>query len=174
MINHYLKLSPDELKQTYLFFARCSLSEQLEIMIRHAPLFHKYRSINEHQLLLHELSYIALTKAIRSLMADMNSIRKKNYGEMTLDEIEKLSEMKIRHFYNNNADLQLVRDKLIQKWPLVVSLRLAPTKYGNKPLSFRKLALLLKKELNLDKLAASTVCELWTSLEKTNKGQKDA
>lgn len=160
-----LKLSAEELKQTYLFYARCSLADQLEIMMRHAPLFHKYRSSNDDQLPLHELSYIALTKAIRSLMNDLNSIRKKNYGEMTLEEIEKLSELKIRRFYDNNTNQQSVRDKLIQKWSLVVSLRMAPAKHGNKPLSYRKLALMLKKELNLDKLAASTVHELWHELE---------
>lgn len=164
-IAKHLRLSNVELKQTYLFYARCPVVDQIDIMDLHARFFHKYRSTNVDGLSLPELSFIAMTKSIRSLMNDLNSIRKKNYGEMTLEEIEKLSELKIRRFYDNNTNQQSVRDKLIQKWSLVVSLRMAPAKHGNKPLSYRKLALMLKKELNLDKLAASTVHELWHELE---------
>jgi hypothetical protein len=49
-----------------------------------------------------------------------------------------------------------------------VSLRTAPIKKGNKPLSFNKLALLLKKELHLEQLAPSTVHKLWHELESKN------
>lgn len=168
----HLKLSNEELKQTYLFYARCPIADQIEIMERHGRLIHKLRSTNVDQLSLQELSYIALTKAIRSLMNDRDSIRRKNFGEMTLDEIEKLSEMKIRRFFDNNTGQESVRSKLIQKWSLVVSLRMAPTKKGNKPLSFKKLTLVLKKELHLDQLAPSTVFKLWHELESQNS-QKD-
>lgn len=164
----HLKLSNEELKQTYLFYARCPIADQIEIMERHGRLIHKFRSTNVDQLSLQELSYIALTKAIRSLMNDRDSIRRKNFGEMSLDEIEKLSEMKIRRFFDNNTDQETVRSKLIQKWPLVVSLRNAPIKKGNKPLSFKKLALIVKKELHLEQLAPSTIFKLWNELESKN------
>lgn len=164
----HLKLSNEELKQTYLFYARCPIADQIEIMERHGRLIHKFRSTNVDQLSLQELSYIALTKAIRSLMNDRDSIRRKNFGEMSLDEIEKLSEMKIRRFFDNNTDQETVRSKLIQKWPLVVSLRKAPIKKGNKPLSFKKLALIVKKELHLEQLAPSTIFKLWNELESKN------
>ncbi len=161
----HLKLSNGELKQTYLFYARCSAVDQIETMDRHAKLFHKLRSNNVDEMTLPELSFIAMTKAIRSLMNDRNSIRRKNFGEMSLEEIEKLSEMKIRRFFDNHTDQESVRSKLIQKWPLVVSLRNAPIKKGNKPLSYKKLALVLKKELQLEKLAPSTIQKLWHELE---------
>jgi hypothetical protein len=92
---------------------------------------------------------------------------------MTLEEIEKLSEMKVRQFFDNNTELESVRSKLIQKWPLVVSLRTAPIKKGNKQLSFNKLALLLKKELHLDQLAPSTVFKLWHELESKNETKQE-
>ena len=164
----HLKLSDVELKQTYLFYARCSVVDRVEIMGRHAKLFHQLRSNNVDEMTLAELSFIAQTKAIRSLMNDRDSIRRKNYGEMTLEEIEKLSEMKVRQFFDNNTDQESVRSRLIQKWPLVVSLRTAPIKKGNKPLSFKKLALIVKKELHLDQLAPSTVHKLWHELESKN------
>lgn len=164
----HLQLSNVELKQTYLFYARCPLIDQIEIMDRHAKLFHKFRSNNIDQLSLPELSFIAMSKAIRSLMNDRNSIQKKNFGEMSLEEIEKLSEMKVRQFFDNNTSLESVRSKLIRHWPLVISLRMAPTKHGKKPLAFRKLAMMLKKELHLEKLAASTIYELWQELEAKN------
>lgn len=164
----HLKLSYEELKQTYLFYARCSAVDQIETMDRHAKLFHKLRSNNVDEMTLPVLSFIAMTKAIRSLMNDRNSIRRKNFGEMSLEEIEKLSEMKIRRFFDNNTNMETVRSKLIQKWPLVVSLRMSPTKKGNKPLSFKKLASVLKKELHLEQLAPSTIFKLWHELEATN------
>lgn len=167
-IAKHLQLSNIELKQTYLFYARCSLEDQIEVMDRHAKLFHKYRSTNMDGLALPELSLVAMTKAIRSMMHDRDSIRRKNYGEMSLEEIEKLSDMKIRHFFDNHTDQESVRSKLIQKWPLVVSLRNAPIKKGNKPLSFKKLALIVKKELHLDLLAPSTLHKLWHELESQN------
>jgi hypothetical protein len=142
-------------------------------MGRHAKLFHQLRSNNVDELTLAELSFIAQTKAIRSLMNDRDSVRRKNYGEMTLEEIEKLSEMKVRQFFDNNTELESVRSKLIQKWPLVVSLRTAPIKKGNKQLSFNKLALLLKKELHLDQLAPSTVFKLWHELESKNETKQE-
>ncbi|MDD5051559.1 MAG: hypothetical protein PHO27_02365 [Sulfuricurvum sp.] len=166
--SNHLKLSDVELKQTYLFYARCPIADQIEIMERHGRLIHKLRSNNVNELSLPELSFIAMTKAIRSMMNDRDSIRRKNFGEMTLDEIEKLSEMKIRRFFDNNTGQESVRSKLINKWPLVVSLRNAPIKKGNKPLSFNKLALVLKKELHLDQLAPSTVHKLWHELEAKN------
>ncbi|MDD2892263.1 MAG: hypothetical protein PHQ95_04830 [Candidatus Gracilibacteria bacterium] len=169
----HLQLSNVELKQTYLFHARCSNEDQIEIMDRHAKLFHKLRSNNVNELTLPELSFIALTKAIRSLMNDQNSIGRKNFGEMSLEEIEKLSEMKIRRFFDNNTNQETVRSKLIQKWPLVVSLRNTPVKKGNKPLSFNKLALLLKKELHLEQLAPSTVHKLWHELETKNETKQE-
>lgn len=171
-IAKHLQLSNVELKQTYLFYARCSVVDRIETMDRHAKLFHKLRSNNVDEMTLPELSFIAMTKAIRSLMNDRNSIRRKNFGEMSLEEIEKLSEMKVRQFFDNHTDQESVRSKLIQKWPLVVSLRMSPTKKGNKPLSFTKLALVLKKELHLDQLAPSTVHKLWHELESQNS-QKD-
>ncbi|MDD3597414.1 hypothetical protein, partial [Sulfuricurvum sp.] len=157
----HLQLSNVELKQTYLFHARCSTEDQIEIMDRHGRLIHKYRSTNVDGLALPELSFIALTKAIRSLMNDQDSIGRKNFGEMSLEEIEKLSEMKIRRFFDNNTNQETVRSKLIQKWPLVLSLRNTPVKKGNKPLSYKKLALIVKKELQLEKLAPSTIQKLW-------------
>jgi hypothetical protein len=169
----HLKLSDVELKQTYLFYARCSVVDRVEIMGRHAKLFHQLRSNNVDELTLPELSFVAQTKAIRSLMNDRDSVRRKNYGEMTLEEIEKLSEMKVRQFFDNNTELESVRSKLIQKWPLVVSLRTAPIKKGNKQLSFNKLALLLKKELHLDQLAPSTVFKLWHELESKNETKQE-
>lgn len=168
----HLKLSNEELKQTYLFYARCSVVDRIETMDRHAKLFHKLRSNNVDEMTLPELSFIAMTKAIRSMMNDRNSIRRKNFGEMSLEEIEKLSEMKVRQFFDNHTDQETVRSKLIQKWPLVVSLRNAPIKKGNKPLSFKKLALIVKKELHLDLLAPSTLHKLWHELESQNT-QKD-
>lgn len=168
----HLKLSSEELKQTYLFYARCPIADQIEIMERHGRLIHKLRSTNVDQLSLQELSYIALTKAIRSLMNDRDSIRRKNYGEMSLDEIEKLSEMKIRRFFDNHTDQESVRSKLIQKWPLIVSLRNTPVKKSNKALSYKKLAMIVKKELQLEKLAPSTIQKLWHELESQNT-QKD-
>lgn len=169
----HLKLSDVELKQTYLFYARCSIEDRIEIMGRHARLFHQLRSNNVDELTLAELSFIAQTKAIRSLMNDRDSIRRKNYGEMTLEEIEKLSEMKVRQFFDNNTELESVRSKLIQKWPLVVSLRTAPIKKGNKPLSYKKLALIVKKELQLEKLAPSTIQKLWNELESKNETKQE-
>lgn len=168
-LTKHLKLSDVELKQTYLFYARCPLIDQIEIMGRHAKLFHQLRSNNVDELILPELSFIAHTKAIRSLMNDRNSIRRKNFGEMSLEEIEKLSEMKVRRFFDNNTDQESVRSKLIQKWSLVVSLRNAPIKKGNKPLSYKKLALIVKKELQVEKLAPSTIQKLWNELESKNE-----
>jgi hypothetical protein len=169
----HLKLSDIELKQTYLFYARCSVVDRIEIMDRHGRLIHKLRSNNVDELTLPELSFVAQTKAIRSLMNDRNSVRRKNYGEMTLEEIEKLSEMKVRQFFDNNTELESVRSKLIQKWPLVVSLRTAPIKKGNKPLSYKKLALIVKKELQLEKLAPSTIQKLWNELESKNETKQE-
>jgi hypothetical protein len=120
-----------------------------------------------------ELSFIAMTKSIRSLMNDRDSIRRKNFGEMSLEEIEKLSEMKIRRFFDNNTNMETVRSKLIQKWPLVVSLRNAPIKKGNKPLSYKKLALVLKKELQLEKLAPATIQKLWHELELKHETKQE-
>ncbi|WP_298692161.1 hypothetical protein [uncultured Sulfuricurvum sp.] len=168
-IAKHLKLSDVELKQTYLFYARCSVVDRIEIMGRHAKLFHQLRSNNVDELSLAELSFIAQTKAIRSLMNDRDSIRRKNFGEMSLEEIEKLSEMKVRQFFDNHTDQESIRSKLIQKWSLVVSLRMAPTKKGNKPLSYKKLALIVKKELQLEKLAPSTIQKLWNELESKNE-----
>ncbi|MDD4950837.1 hypothetical protein [Sulfuricurvum sp.] len=167
-IAKHLKLSNEELKQTCLFYARCQIVDQIEIMERHGRLIHKLRSTNVDELSLPELSFIAMTKSIRSLMNDRNSLRRKSYGEMDIEEIEKLSEMKIRRFFDNNTDQETVRSKLIQKWPLVVSLRTAPIKKGNKPLSFKKLALIVKKELHLEQLAPSTIFKLWHELEAKN------
>ncbi len=172
-IAKHLRLSNVELKQTYLFYARCPLIDQIEIMDRHAKLFHKFRSNNDDGLTLPELSFISMTKAIRSLMNDRNAIRRKNFGEMSLEEIEKLSEMKVRQFFDNNTDQESVRSKLIQKWSLVVSLRNAPLKKGNKPLSFNKLALLLKKELHLEQLAPSTIFKLWHEFESKNATKQE-
>jgi hypothetical protein len=142
-------------------------------MDRHAKLFHKLRSNNVDELSLPELSFIAITKAIRSMMNDRNSIRRKNFGEMSLEEIEKLSEMKVRQFFDNHTDQESVRSKLIQKWPLVVSLRMAPTKKGNKLLSYAKLASVLKKELQLEKLAPSTIQKLWHELELKHETKQE-
>lgn len=172
MIKH-LKLSNEELKQTYLFYARCPIADQIEIMERHGRLIHKLRSTNVDQLSLQELSYIALTKAIRSLMNDRDSIRRKNFGEMSLEEIEKLSEMKIRRFFDNHTDQESVRSKLIQKWPLIVSLRNTPVKKSNKPLSYKKLAMIVKKELQLEKLAPSTIQKLWHELELKHETKQE-
>ncbi|MGA9047151.1 hypothetical protein [Sulfuricurvum sp.] len=106
-------------------------------------------------------------------MNDRDSIRRKNFGEMSLEEIEKLSEMKIRRFFDNHTDQESVRSKLIQKWPLIVSLRNTPVKKSNKPLSYKKLAMIVKKELQLEKLAPSTIQKLWHELELKHETKQE-
>lgn len=167
-VKHLLKLSDDEQKQTGMFFARCSLTDKCEIMKRHSILIHKLRSVHKDDPV-NEMSYVAFMKSVRSMMIEYKSIKRKNFADMSLAEIELLTERKLNNFYQNNANQQSVEDKIIAKWPLVVSLRMAPTKKGKKELSFKKVALFLKDELKLDTLAASTVFKLWNRLENNKK-----
>jgi hypothetical protein len=167
-VKHLLKLSEDEQKQSGMFFARCSVEDKCEIMKRHAAVFHKLRALNKDEILVHEMSYVAFMKATQSMMIEDKAIKRKSFGSMSIEDIEHLTEAKLKRFYNNNANQQSLDDKIIAKWALVVSLRMAPVKKGKKPLAFNKIALFLKEELHLEKLATSTVHKLWQKLE-TNK-----
>jgi hypothetical protein len=167
-VNHLLKLSDDEQKQVGMYFARSSIDDKCEIMKRHGAVFHKLRTLYKDEILIHEVSYVAFIKATQSMMIEDKAIKRKGFGNMSIEDIERLTERKLKRFYNNNANQQSLDEKIIAKWSLVVSLRMSPVKKGKKPLSFQKVALFLKKELHLEKLAASTVHKLWQKLE-TNK-----
>lgn len=167
-VKHLLKLSEDEQKQSAMFFARSSLEDKCEIMRRHGVLIHKLRSINKDDPI-NEVSYVAFMKSVRSMMIEDKAIKRKSFEDLSLEEIEQLTERKLNNFYQNNANQQSMEDKIIAKWPLVFSVRMAPTKKGKKPLSFKKVALFLKDELKLDTLAPSTVFNLWVKLEKNQK-----
>lgn len=163
-IERLLKISSHQ-QSTYLrYFGRTDLVARIKILTEKTGQFHKLRQDNE-DVEKSVLEYCALIMAIQKKHDDEQSLQKKSFEGLAIEEIRILSQKKADAFIRKIKKPDPKREKLLGYWAIVRTLKL------EKNFSFRQISLYLKRYHRAD-FAHSTIHKLWIELEnENNKGE---
>ena len=139
-IGEIVLIEDNEQKKLLNFFARQSQVYKIEIFELHKKMFYILRQKYQNYELA-EISYCALIKAIEIAKNETKMLQNKSFGNMSNEEIKKLSERKIKIFKTSNRKKR-VREQLEKHLPLVISLR-------NEKISLRKICDFLLENHNM-------------------------
>jgi len=165
-IEKIVKINDEEEKVVIRSFSRFSSNTKVETMLIHAKLFHKLRQQHKNSIETKILSYLALIMAIQIVVEEYKSINALKLDDMSLDEIREISSKKAKLFLEKKFKIKTKRDKLIDHWAVVRSLKL-DEKY-----SFRNIAKYLKKYHRFE-VTYGTIHKTWQELENTKKGNEN-
>lgn len=156
MINEIIKADEALQNQLLKHLVKKTLPEKVEICVLHRQLLHinrkKYKENSNA-----ELSYCALIQAIQIAQKNEKILKEKSFGNLTLQEIEKLSKQQIAAFKASNIRRKTVREKLVPYLPYIISLR-------NQEMPFRQISIFLKEKYNL-KASYSLIYQIFKELK---------
>lgn len=157
-IERLLKVSFQQQSALLRYFGRSDIVTRIKILAEKTELFHKLRQENS-SIDKNTLEYSALITAIQKANNEEQSLRKKSFGGMELEEIRILSQKKAYAFIRKIKKPDPTREKLLGYWAIVRMLKLEQN------FSFRQITLYLKKYHRVD-VAYSTIHKMWKELEK--------
>lgn len=160
-INRLLKVSVNHQSSLLRFFARGDLTLRLTILTQKTAHFHKLRQENNN-IDKNTLEYCALLMAIQKANDEEQSLQKKSFRGLELEEIRVLSQKKADQFIRKIKKPDPTREKLLGYWAVVRMLKLEQN------FSFRQISLYLKKYHRFN-VAHSTIHRMWDELEKNKK-----
>ncbi len=156
-IERLLKVSFQQQSTLLRYFGRSDIVTRIKILGEKTEQFHKLRQHNNN-IDKSILEYCALITAIKNAHDEEQSLRKKSFGGLELEEIRILSQKKADQFIRKIKKLDPKREKLLGYWAVVRMLKL------EKNFSFRQISLYLKRYHRAD-FAHSTIHKLWIELE---------
>jgi len=146
----------DEMTQNQLlkYFTKKPLSEKIGVLEIHKKIFHinrqKYKESSNA-----ELSFCALIQAINIVKGNEEMLRKKSFGGLSLEEIEKLSKQQLKSFKAKRK--KHTREQVVKYLPLVLGLR-------NEGISFREISRFLYEKYNL-KASYSLIFKIYKEIK---------
>lgn len=156
-----LKMSYEQQSSLLRYFGRCNLSMRIEILKEKTSSYHKLRQENgdvEKSI----LEYCSLILTIKHQYDEEQSLSKKTFAGMEIEEIQSISRKKADQFIRKIKKPDPKREKLLGYWAVVRMLKL------EQDFSFRQIALYLKKYHKFA-VAHSTIYQMWQELEKETK-----
>ncbi|MDD3594868.1 hypothetical protein [Sulfuricurvum sp.] len=160
LINKILKISEEQQKSQLRYFTRCAVEIKLQIIRNKTPRFHKlrqeYSDIDKSI-----LEYCAMVIAIQDQQNQEKMLSNKSFGDMTLEEIEKFSDLQASKFKSKQKKRGSKGDFLLAHWAEVRRLRLV------KNFSFRDIADYFNQKYRDFEVSKSKVQSMWTELENT-------
>ena len=141
------------------YFSRLHLDQKLDILNRHRKVLF-LRKQQKNNLSINTTSYIALILAIKSYIADEQKLTKKQFDDMTLEEIRELSVHNIKKFKMRKKYAPSKRDKVLGLWSVIKTLR-------EEKISFRDISLYLKKYHKFE-IGHSLIHSMWQEMEGLN------
>ncbi|TDA68379.1 hypothetical protein E0765_03330 [Sulfuricurvum sp. IAE1] len=164
IIERLLKVSFEQQSALLRYFSRSDIVTRIKILAEKTNRFHKLRQENGNSDK-SILEYCALITAIKNAHDENESLRKKSFRGLKLEEIRILSQKKADQFIRKIKKPDPTREKLLGYWAIVRMLKL------EQDFSFRQISLYLKKYHRFD-VAHSTIFQLWNELEKNeNTGE---
>ncbi len=144
VIDCHLKISEEQQRQRLRIFARCTLTEWLEIMRMHREFIYRLKNSNPNEDI-SILSYIALNFALGEHIRLSGTIE------------SKANKVRAKHEKRNRQ-----REQLLRYWSIVRNLKI------EQGLSYRDIATFLKKDKKFE-VDHSTIWKLWNELETQEK-----
>lgn len=95
------------------YYARLGANIQTEIFKRHRKILYLFNQKGKEDISIHIISYIAFILAIKSYRVDEQKIANKIFDDLTLDEIQHLSMLKINRYKSKRDKKQTKRSQLI-------------------------------------------------------------
>jgi hypothetical protein len=160
IIERLLKVSFEQQSSMIRFYGRSDLAVRVKILSEKTEQFHKLRQANENSDK-SVLEYCALIMAIKKAHDEEQSLRKKSFAGLEIEEVRILSQKKADAFIRKIKKPDPKREKLLGYWAVVRMLKL------EKNFSFRQISLYLKRYHRAD-FAHSTIHKLWIELENEN------
>lgn len=158
LLNKILKVSEEQQKSQLRYFTRCAVEIKLQIIRNKTPQFHKLRQENS-DIDKSILEYCAMVIAIQEQQNQEKMLSNKSFGDMTLEEIEKLSDLQAMKFKSKQKKRGSKSDFLLSHWAEVRRLRLV------KNFSFRDIADYFNQKYRDFEVSKSKVQSMWTQLE---------
>lgn len=143
-------LHADEIVQNQLlkYLPKKPLHEKVDIFRLHGKILHMNRQkFPKHDI--SELSYCSLIRAIQIAKNNEKMLKEKSFGNLPLEEIEKLSKQQIEALKASNVRKKTVREKLVPHLPYIISLQ-------NENISFRQISMILLDKYRI-KASYSTI-----------------
>lgn len=162
LLNRILKVSEEQQKSQLRYFVRCSMEIKQQIIRNKTPIFHRLRHENS-DVDKETLEYCAMVIAIQEQQHQEKMLSNKSFGDMTLEEIEKLSDLQVSKFKSKQKKRGSKGDFLLAHWAEVRRLKLA------KGFSFRDIAEYFTQKYRDFEVSKSKVQSMWTQLEKESK-----
>lgn len=161
IINRILKQSEEMQKASLRYYTRCSHDVKVLILTNKTPIFHQLRQKNS-DVDKATIEYCAMVIAIQEQQHQEKMLSNKSFGDMTLEEIEKLSDLKVSKFKSKQKKRGAKGDFLLAHWAEVRRLRLV------KNFSFRDIADYFNQKYRDFDVSKSKVQSMWTQLEKVH------
>lgn len=153
----------EEQQSSYIrYLSRMTSDLRLEIFSNQKKIFHALREKYKNEISLNLLSYCALIKTIETAVKERSQLNNKNFDNLSIEEIRKVSSTKAKLFISKQHRIQSKSEKLIGYWALVRTLKI------DEGYSFRHIAGYLEKYHKL-KIAHSTISTQWNKIEKDQK-----
>lgn len=161
VINRILKQSEEMQKASLRYYTRCSHDVKVLILTNKTPIFHQLRQKNS-DVDKATIEYCAMVIAIQEQQHQEKMLSNKSFGDMTLEEIEKLSDLQAMKFKSKQKKRASKGDFLLSHWAEVRRLRLV------KNFSFRDIADYFNQKYRDFEVSKSKVQSMWTQLEKVH------
>lgn len=161
IINRILKQSEEMQKVSLRYYTRCSHDVKVLILTNKTPIFHQLRQ-NNSDVDKATLEYCAMVIAIQEQQHKEKMLSNKSFEDMTLEEIEKLSDLQAMKFKSKQKKRGSKGDFLLSHWAEVRRLRLV------KNFSFRDIADYFNQKYRDFEVSKSKVQSMWTELEATS------
>lgn len=162
LLERVIKLSQADQKRHLTYLARCSVETRLYIFEKQRELFHVISQKHNGEMKRSALAYCALILAIGVFFALEKKVTRKNFSEMTLDEIRDLSALRAMNFKHKTKKRSATDEKLMQLWATIRTLKIEHS------YSYARIALYLKAKHRFS-VAVSTIHKKWQKIETKNK-----
>lgn len=161
VINRILKQSEEMQKASLRYYTRCSHDVKVLILTNKTPIFHQLRQKNS-DVDKATIEYCAMVIAIQDQQNQEKMLSNKSFGDLTLEEIEKLSDLQVSKFKSKQKKRGSKGDFLLAHWAEVRRLKLV------KGFSFRDIADYFNQKYRDFEVSKSKVQSMWTELEATS------
>lgn len=164
-IERLVKLNLEDQNFLLRYFARLPLNLRTTVLARHRRTMYSIKQ-KHPETTNEEASYAGMILALKSLYAQERKLSRKDFKDMSIEEIADLSLMDVKIFESKLPSPTPKRDKVLQHWALIKLLR-------NEGMSFRKIATYMKRK-RVD-VGHSLIHSMWIEFENNNeKGSENA
>jgi len=163
-VEKIIKISFDNQNFLFRHYSKYPLAIRIELETQKKKLFYilqkKFNQIDNNI-----LSYAAYILVIKSHYAFEKKFTTKQFNDMTLDEIQDISIIKLhRETEKKYLKNSTKRNKLLHYWSVIKMLR----SKKEKPMSFTKISTYLKKYYNFE-VSHNTIAVIWREIESKEK-----